>query len=250
MATVTSQKILSVGIHQPNFMPWLGYFLKMAVSDIFIYHDNVEHSKGSLTRRTYIREHPYSTHPKYLTLSLKQHSDHVLIKDLELRDVDYWYDDIRNKIYNSYVKAPYFTSIFDRVVESMRTCYDPSFSNFSINLLEYYRSLLEIDVITMRSSDIPIDEKGHHYNLALVKHCGGLVYNSGMGAKKYQCEEDYDASGIQLKYIDSGQFLSNYAADFPNWNYKLSLLDALFYLGIDNVIAVISNYKEIYHNEI
>jgi hypothetical protein len=36
---------MTVAIHQPNYIPWLGFFHKMKNSDIFVLLDNVKHSK-------------------------------------------------------------------------------------------------------------------------------------------------------------------------------------------------------------
>jgi WbqC-like protein family len=41
----------TVAIHQPNFLPWLGYFQKIYASDIFIFHDAVEFTKRSFTQQ-------------------------------------------------------------------------------------------------------------------------------------------------------------------------------------------------------
>lgn len=38
-----------VAIHQPNFLPWLGYFYKMLMADIFVFLDCVPFSKGGYT---------------------------------------------------------------------------------------------------------------------------------------------------------------------------------------------------------
>lgn len=45
-----------VAIHQPNYLPWLGYFQKIAQSDIFVFLDDVQFTKGGYTNRVHIAE--------------------------------------------------------------------------------------------------------------------------------------------------------------------------------------------------
>ena len=35
-----------ISIHQPNYIPWIGYFEKIFLSDIFIFFDNVQMPKN------------------------------------------------------------------------------------------------------------------------------------------------------------------------------------------------------------
>ena len=64
----------SIGIHQPNFMPWLGYFRKIHQSDVFIFLNTVKCSKNS-----YLNRNKFSTSKKFndyfwLTCPLKKES--------------------------------------------------------------------------------------------------------------------------------------------------------------------------------
>ena len=59
--------MLIVGIHQPNFMPWLGYFYKIYKSDVFIFLDDVQFTKtgSSYINRVNVNMNGES---KYLTV--------------------------------------------------------------------------------------------------------------------------------------------------------------------------------------
>ena len=44
-----------VGIHQPEYLPWLGFFDKISQSDIFVMLDNVQYEKNYFQNRNRIR---------------------------------------------------------------------------------------------------------------------------------------------------------------------------------------------------
>ena len=46
---------MKVGIHQPHYLPWLPYFIKIAKCDIFIVLDNVDFQKNGLQNRNQIK---------------------------------------------------------------------------------------------------------------------------------------------------------------------------------------------------
>ena len=58
-----------VAIHQPNYLPWLGYFYKMVKADIFVLLDNVQYEKNGYTNRCQIKT-PQG--PFWLTLPIKR----------------------------------------------------------------------------------------------------------------------------------------------------------------------------------
>ena len=44
-----------VAIHQPQYLPWLGYFDKMLKADVFCYLDNVQYKKNEWQNRNRIK---------------------------------------------------------------------------------------------------------------------------------------------------------------------------------------------------
>jgi hypothetical protein len=69
-----------VGIHQPNFIPWLGYFYKILKSDIFIILDDVQYTKNSFINRNKIKT---PNNSQWLTLPVKKQFGQ-LINEVEI----------------------------------------------------------------------------------------------------------------------------------------------------------------------
>ena len=46
---------MKIGIHQPQFLPWLPYFLKIEACDYFVFLDIVDYQKNGLQNRNQIK---------------------------------------------------------------------------------------------------------------------------------------------------------------------------------------------------
>ena len=238
---------MTISIHQPNYMPWLGYFYKIWASDLFVLHDKVEYTKHSFTKRVFIRKYPASTEPTYLSVPLRKHSDFSLIMDLKICNEQNWQQKHINKISYVYHNAPFFKDFFPvlekTILESRQCVYLAEFNqNLILNILQ----LLRIKTPMVQSSDLPIEGfRADEYNAEIVAHLGGDLYLSGTGAKKYQFNTTYMDRGISLTYSEIATFLKSNPPKFPvHFNAGLSILDALFYIGTEGVLEIFEAYHE------
>ena len=62
----------TIAIHQPNYLPWLGYFYKIANSDVFVFLDDVQFSKNSYTNR--VQVFGKDEKMRWLTVPVSAHS--------------------------------------------------------------------------------------------------------------------------------------------------------------------------------
>ena len=44
-----------ISIHQPQYLPWLPYFSKIARSDVFVFLDNVQYQKNGIQNRNELK---------------------------------------------------------------------------------------------------------------------------------------------------------------------------------------------------
>lgn len=204
---------MRIGIHQPNFLPWMGYFYKIAQCDTFVFLDHVEYTKKSYTRRVKIHKPNNFQEGQFIIIPLKKHSDHAVINSLQIVDGDKWQKKIKAQVYQSYHKAPYYFQVepmLERFFE--RPLCSKSFSKFTIELIQYISELLQLKVEWITSSNLGIDFSDLGVNLDIVSHLDGNAYVSGMGAKKYQDESLFIERGIGLEY-----------SNFPKQYEKLDL---------------------------
>ena len=88
--------------HQPAYLPWLGYFHKLAVSDGFIILDNVQFEKNSYINRNKIKT---PSGESWLTIPVKMR-EHLnkSINEMEFADFK-WQKKHFNSIIMNYKKS-------------------------------------------------------------------------------------------------------------------------------------------------
>lgn len=223
---------MKVAIHQPNYLPWAGYFLKMALCDVFVFHDNVQITKSGPTRRVKITANHTADHTQWLTVPLKKHSDFELIKNLEISWQIDWTRSHLAKIHNTYRKFPNFDFIYStlelwyRHAKSMNNV-----SELNIYLIMQIASLLRTEKKYLRSSDLLVSGKADEYNKNICISLGATEYLSGMGGIVYQNESDFLKNGINLKIIDARKLLISFLENVhaTKLNPSCSIIELMMY---------------------
>eukprot|EP01034_Spumella_vulgaris_P016629 gene16629-21227_t len=142
MTVPTAHTRKTVGIHQPNFFPWLGYFHKMAQSDVFVLLDTVDIVLGSaksITHRTRIKT-PQGV--QWLGIPL-QKQDTKLIKDLLISPLPGWQQKMLETLARQYGKTPYWKTLSPFVEECLLFETD-SLSVYNVNIIRKTAQFLGI----------------------------------------------------------------------------------------------------------
>ena len=201
---------MRVAIHQPNFLPWMGYFYKMAQCDAFVLLDHVEFTKRSYTKRVLIHNKDDMNQDQYLMIPLQKHSDHIAIKDLKITNDSKWQDKIKAQIHQTYHKAPFYNQL-EPLMDSflVNPPKSDSFSDFTIALIKFIAQTLNLNPTWVVSSHLDIEYTPKNINIDILSHLNADTYISGMGAKKYQDEEAFKTKEISLKYSDYKSYFEN-----------------------------------------
>ena len=228
---IISQKKI-VAIHQPNFLPWLGYFYKIANCDEFVILDNVDFQQGnvtSLTNRTKIK---CAGVAHYFTIAVKK-SESKLIKDILIDQFSTKIDKQIKTIQLNYTKSLFFNDIFPLfnqvLVEGMK--YD-LMCDLNVLLIKFICNILEIKTKITKASELKINTSDR--NERIIKICKVLnsqIYFSGNGGKKYHDENLFNSNGIEIKYTDFTQ--TEYKQVGNDFISGLSIIDSLFNCGIE-----------------
>lgn len=227
-----------VAIHQPNYMPWIGFFQKMALADIFVILDTVQFSKDSYTQRTKIRTKEGWI---WLTIPVVRNYYSRLINEVYLPQNDKWKKKHKMAMISNYAKAPFFDKSFVEQYYCNEFVKLQEFNEFGIY---YLNDKFGIETKVARASKLKIDKnlKSTELLLEIVKRAGGDVYISGIGGKKYIEEEKFEKEGIEIKYFEFEPF--EYLQRWEGFEPYMSAIDLLFNMG-EKSKELIQKYNEI-----
>lgn len=215
--------------HQPNYLPWLGYFEKIIRSDIFVVMDNVQYSTGSYLNRNKIRI------PKgemWLSVPVKYKDN----EDMELRfiEINYdvkWAESHWKSICFNYKKTPFFEKYYDFFEGYFSTKWgnlvelNMAFINFVLKELDAKTSVVYASnyaEITGRKGDLV---------LSFCKAFSADLYYSGPSGKNYLNEEDFKSNNIDIYYHN--YIHPTYKQRYSGFSPGMSILDLLMNHGPD-----------------
>ncbi len=220
---------VTVAIHQANYIPWLGYFHKMAHCDYFVYLDTVQYPRGqSFSPRNRIKTPNGVT---FLTIPVKHppgKEGKALYTEIEFADAR-WKQKHLKTVMLSYKRAPFFEEIYPFYEQALLE--NNRFLELNIALIEAVAVYLGIPSKRMRLSEM-LDNFGQKTDLIvdICKQLGADTYLSGVGGgKEYNDEETLNQNGIRLVYSKFEHPV--YPQLWGDFVSHLSVLDALFNCG-------------------
>ncbi len=214
-----------VCIHQPDFIPYLGFFHRLLISDLFIVLDDVPISKPrGWTHRDKIKT-PFGE--RWLTLPIQKHPLQK-INEVRLGKDGKWEKEHLNLLKEYYQKAPYFDLYFPKVQDIYHTS-DDKLSEFNMAFLRLFCELLGLKIETVFSSSLRVPGNKNEKLILLIKAVGGTHYLSGVGAKDYLDEPMFAKEGIAVEWQE---FIHPvYPQLHGNFIPNLSTIDLLFNCG-------------------
>ena len=215
-----------VAVHQPNYLPWLGYFFKIAKADAFIFLDDAQFSKNSYINRVQVL---VGNTGKWLTVPVS-YSFGDPICDVRTANSD-WPSRHMDTLRNYYASAPCFRSVWPRIKELYESVPDATLSSTNRYLVESLASELGLICRFAASSEVPTGEATSDDRLvALVASIDPKgSYLSGKGGAGYQEPDKFTAAGLGFQYTDFRH--PRYDQMSGGFVEGLSIIDAVFHLG-------------------
>lgn len=217
---------MTLASHQPNFFPYMGYFYKIAKSDIFIFSDDVKFSNtknGDMHNYNYIKG-PHGKQKITLPVSYKSGA---LVKEVIVS-----YDDkkqirsIVKTIEQYYGKTPYFSLVYPDI----KMIFDVSFCGLAdYNIYSIWLLCERFGITTKFIRSPGFASKKCSRIIEMCRHFEADTYLCGSGAAAYINEDEFISAGINLVLSDYKPpiYPQRYGEFIPN----LSVLDWIFNKG-------------------
>lgn len=228
-----------VAIHQPNFLPWLGYFDKLARCDVFIAMDNAQFPKtggGTWSNRVRLIVNGRAA---WATVPIVRAYHGVLpIAEMAISDATPWRKKMLATIRTSYLHAPYFDDVYP-LIDDLLTRPTTSLSELNLAGIRALAARVDLDPgKIVLGSGLDATGKATDLLISMVKAVGGTAYLSGDGAAGYQEDEKFAAAGLGLEFqrFEHPTYPQRNTVDFVP---GLSTVDALMNLGFDGVARLL-----------
>lgn len=189
---------LVASIHQPHYFPWLGLIAKVACSDVFVYLDDVQFEKNGWQNRT-----RYSTADGLRFLSVPVRGKGVVsgqksIRGVELADqraaIKHW-----KTLKQRYGQQPGWSKIADRL-EAILTSRHETLLPLAVATTALTFEVFRLQPRIVFSSEIAAPGRKTERLINLVNAVGSDHYLSGIGAKEYIDQAQFERARLKLSY--------------------------------------------------
>ncbi|MDR0372299.1 MAG: WbqC family protein [Nitrososphaerota archaeon] len=213
--------------HQPNYLPWLGFFDKMRRADMFIIEDNIQFERQGFTSRNRVMT---TDGVRWLSVPIVHARKPLLINEVKIANKSRprWGHKHWETLKHSYCKTPYWNDFSGFFEETYQQKWD-HLIDLNMHLIRGIMGFLNINKPLILSSSLGVEGKKTALIVAQCKQVGADIQLAGDGGKDYIDPSLFEREGIELVYQDFTQPI--YPQTTEGFVSNLSVVDYLFCAG-------------------
>ena len=224
-----------VGIAQPTFFPWIGYYNIIKNSNMFVFLDNVKFEKHSWQMRNRVKNSSkHSDSEVWMSVPTKGVTNNTLIKDVIIDNTKNWKQKhvktLKNNYSKSFQEIKFLTQIYDNEWNKL--------ADFNIESITKCCQYLGIKTKLIKASDLLATGKKGDLVLNICKELNANEYFSTIGSKDYleDYRDSFEDARIKITYHNYTHPI--YKQKGNNFLPNLSILD-LILSELDNAYKFI-----------
>lgn len=222
---------MKLGIMQPYFFPYIGYWQLLNAVDTYVVYDDVNYIKGGWINRNRIL---INEKPQFITVPVKKASSNSLINELEINRTTKFPDKQLKTLEINYKKALFFDDVMP-ILERALKFDSQNLALFLYNSIAVVCDYLGIQTKLILSSDLDKDNslKGKDKVLEICKILKADQYYNAIGGKELYDKDEFLANGISLQFLETGNIsYSQFNTDFVSY---LSIVDMMMHVSQSDI---------------
>ncbi len=230
---------MKIGIMQPYFLPYIGYFQLIKAVNKFILFDDVNYiKKGWINRnRIVINEKEFM-----FIIPLEKVSQNKLINEINITKDSEWKSRLVETFDATFRKAPMYSKVFP-VLEEIITKNERNLSAFLTNSLvqicRYLDIKTPIELSSLKYKTTPLKGQDKILNICIQEDAD--IYFNPIGGTNLYNRKTFEEKGIKL------QFLKSLPVIYPRFNGEsipfLSIIDLMMFIEQKRIIDYLSHYE-------
>ena len=226
---------MKLGIMQPYFLPYIGYWQLINAVDKYVIYDDVNYiNRGWINRNNIL----LNKQQFLFTLTLLGASQNKLINEITVCEEQ---DKLIKTFETAYKKAPFFSEAF-LVVKQIFEYNDKNLAKFIGNSIMRIADYLGLKTEFVYSSEIEKDcsLKGREKILSICKILRATEYFNAIGGKELYNQADFEANNIKLTFLKASQI--EYKQFNNSFVPNLSILDVMMFNSVKEIGKMLEEY--------
>ena len=210
--------------HQPNFLPYMGFFHKISRADVWVASDDVLFSKKGMHNWQYIMENGRKVK---ITLPVSAHHDSRL-RDIDMFEPEKNVPRMCKRLRIAYARAEHYAEGEELCdfMDCLARDGEDMMADFNLSLITFLMQKFKLKAKVVRGSTLGVEGHKDDRIIGMCRKLGADTYLSGRGATAYHEPDMYERAGIKLVYSDYKPL--DYGSEL-----NLSVADYVFRCGFD-----------------
>lgn len=233
---------MRLGIMQPYFFPYIGYFSLIKNVDKFIILDDVQFIRHGWIERNRILKQAGGW--QYIQIPLQKHTQKTLIRDIRVNNSNDWKSRIIAQL-SHYKRAPYYSEVISLLEELFEKEYEfiTEIDMCAIKkVMEYLNISTPIELFSDMNIDIEPVQAADEWALNICKSIEGVTeYWNPPGGQSFFQKRKYTENGIELCFQQIE--ISPYRQKESVFEEGLSIIDVMMFNSINEINEMLGRYR-------
>jgi len=222
---------MTISVHQPQYLPWLGFFDKIKHSDCFVFLDCVQYKHREFQNRNKIR-----TPDDWMWLTVPivvRGPKEQILSQTRINNSFPWQRKHLNAIKSYYSGTPYFDKYFPFLEDIYANKTWEKLVELNVFIINYLLGELRINTRIEFESDCETHSRATERIIEICKKLNADTYLSGIGGKNYLNENRFKEENIELIYREFKHpvYRQNFSKQHDFFISHMSIIDLLFNHG-------------------